>query len=49
VRDLGPADWAMRSSILTYLQVSGLRGQLRRFGTFWGRAFFGSSSNSITG
>jgi Macrocin-O-methyltransferase (TylF) len=42
VRDLGPADWAMRSSILTYLQVSGLRGHFAEFGTFWGRAFFGS-------
>jgi Phytanoyl-CoA dioxygenase (PhyH)/Macrocin-O-methyltransferase (TylF) len=35
-------DWATRSSILTYLYVSGLRGHFAEFGTFWGRAFYGS-------
>ena len=42
LRDLGVAEWAARSSILTYLQVSGLRGNFAEFGTFWGRAFFSS-------
>ena len=42
VRNLTPAEWAVRSSILTYLQVSGLRGHFAEFGTFWGRAFFSS-------
>jgi ectoine hydroxylase-related dioxygenase (phytanoyl-CoA dioxygenase family) len=42
VRAASVGDWALRSSILTYLYVSGLRGDFAEFGTFWGRAFFGS-------
>jgi hypothetical protein len=42
VRDATVGDWATRSSILTYLYVSGLRGHFAEFGTFWGRAFYGS-------
>lgn len=42
VRKTTPEEWVVRSSILTYLQVSGLRGHFAEFGTFWGRAFFAS-------
>ena len=42
VRAASAADWAVRSSILTYLYISGLRGNFAEFGTFWGRAFYGS-------
>jgi ectoine hydroxylase-related dioxygenase (phytanoyl-CoA dioxygenase family) len=42
VRATSVADWANRSSILTYLYVSALRGHFAEFGTFWGRAFFSS-------
>ena len=42
VRDASVGDWATRSSILTYLYVSGMRGHFAEFGTFWGRAFYGS-------
>jgi hypothetical protein len=42
VRLASVGDWATRSSILTYLYVSGLRGHFAEFGTFWGRAFYGS-------
>ncbi|MBR0801196.1 phytanoyl-CoA dioxygenase family protein [Bradyrhizobium jicamae] len=42
VRRASVGDWATRSSILTYLYVSGLRGHFAEFGTFWGRAFYGS-------
>lgn len=42
IRRATPTEWASRSAILTYLQVSGLRGHFAEFGTFWGRAFFSS-------
>lgn len=42
IREATVADWAKKSAILTYLQVSGLRGHFAEFGTFWGRSFFSS-------
>ncbi len=42
VRNATPSEWTERSSILGYLQNSGLRGHFAEFGTFWGRAFFAS-------
>ena len=49
VRDATVGDWAIRSSILTYLYVSGMRGHFAEFGTFWGRAYYGSSTSCTTG
>jgi hypothetical protein len=42
IRTTTVADWATRSSILTYLHASGLHGNFAEFGTFWGRSFYSS-------